>query len=358
MSGPDAPPIADAPADDATKICAGTPYGHGLLTVCIDGTPPPGFTIGTVTQSTDGAGSPYPCNQVLKLVGAPEVCVIVGSTISVNGTLRATGTRALLLLGIDGLIVDSGGVIDVSSFSGSTGAGAAAMCSPGAKSGVSATGGTTGGGGGGGGGYGGRGGDGGAANTHGGGSGGTMIALTSVVGGCPGGAGGDTSTASGGMAGAGGGAVYLMSGFTITVTGRIDASGAGGERTPVSGGGAGGGAGGFIGLDASGYALENATMYAIGGGGSSGGGSNGPGIAGNTASGPTSTAAADPMNGAGIGASGNPGNGDSSSNIPCGGGTCPGGGGGGGGGGYIAVYNLAQAGQLANSIEPLPIEMP
>lgn len=273
---------SDAPGDPSdARQC----FGTGLVQVCLTAPPAGDKTLATTSLDTSSATA---CTQIVSQAGGPDLCVIAARNLTVTGTVVATGTRALVLIAADTLVVQSGGTVDVSSkINGGARKGAAAntgTCSTLAHGGSD----TGGGGGGAGGSLGTLGGKGGTGDTNNsaapagtapGASAGTTQATPTILrGGCPGSAGGDDSinqNGSGVPGGDGGGAVYLIAGETITLLGDVFASGAGGGSNPNNNGaeqgGGGAGAGGMIGLDAP-------TIHAMGhvaanGGGGGGGGS-------------------------------------------------------------------------------------
>ena len=226
--------------------------------------------LGTLTSPND---NPVAHTSVLLASGAEGARVIVAGAIEVRtlATLRATGSRPLLIVSWEDISI--AGVVDVSS-GAELGAGAnPSVCSAATPGGDD----TDGGGGGGGGAFGGAGGDGADARDGtdaAGGSGATASAVPGFRGGCAGARGGNGQSALGGAAGNGGGAVYLVARKTLTIGGRVLASGeggfgSGGDRS----GGAGGGSGGMIGFEAVTLNLLQDSVIAANGGGG-GGGSN------------------------------------------------------------------------------------
>jgi len=191
---------------------------------------------------------------------APGLCVIAGGSVSIAGTLRATGARPLVLLSAGSMFVE--GVVDVASHRADATTGAAADA-PDCTTPVpdASTGGP-------GGSFGGRGG-------AGAGNGGTLpsgppaLAPALLRGGCAGSTGGNNMGGTGGAGGSGGGAVILIAG-TLAIAGTINASGAGGGGGKLTGTGGGGGSGGLIVLDATAISLAaDANVLANGGGGGS-----------------------------------------------------------------------------------------
>jgi hypothetical protein len=329
---------ADVKPPDGAPCPGGTVYGTGLLQVCLAGTLP-SSPIGTITEVTDGPGTPIACTKIVPQTQGPEVCVIAMQQIDINGMVRVAGGRAIAFVGTDSVTVEVNGGIDASSATGaSSGPGAPSNCTgaggPGSSVLVN-----RGAGGGAGGSYGGPGGNGGSSDGI-GGIAGAAQNLVAIVGGCAGGKGGDSGGSLGGAGGAGGGAVYLLAGGPIAVYGSINASGAGGTAPDPESGGAGGGAGGLIALDGLSYALDSATMFAIGGPGSTGGGGNASGVAASEARvAADAPCSPDPPPGGGpcgngtgsSGMSGGPGYLDGASGLP------GGGGGAGGGAGFIVA---------------------
>jgi hypothetical protein len=102
-----------------------------------------------------------------------------------------------------------------------------------------------------------------------------------------GGSGGGGSTV--GVGGRGGGAVYLIAGTEIQISGLVTAYGGGGGGGDEKGGGAGGGSGGMIGLDAPVVTVAaSGAVAANGGGGGEGGAAMPPRVS------PAATARAPP----------------------------------------------------------------
>lgn len=242
------------------------------FTVCLPAAEPTSYDVNAPTDfSTD-----TDCTFIATTPQGPALCVRAATTINIMNALTVTGTRPLVLLGVSSINVT--GTIDVASHRGSPdGPGANSSACAVSTDGTAAD---NGGAGGGGGSFGTKGGDGG--NGDGGasakGTAGATTAATFLRGGCPGGHGGAGGAgATGGAGGDGGGAVYLLSGGTLTISGTINASGAGATASPKptanNGGGAGGGgSGGMIALFAgSSLTVTGATLFANGGGGAEGG---------------------------------------------------------------------------------------
>lgn len=342
-----------------TTTDARTCFGTGLLKLCLASPPDKTVTLpGSATPLDTGVDAN--CRQVVPQSDGPDLCVIAGTSVTVTGAFVAIGTRPLVLIGADTVTVTAAGVIDVSSKINPRRVGA------GANTGTCATAGrgtndAGGGGGGAGGSFGTVGGAGGTGDTNssdspagmapGGMPGAAQAPPTILRGGCsgaPGGDGADTdATHFGGAGGDGGGAVYLIAGNTITITGNVFASGAGGGVTSggagAEEGGGGGGAGGMIGLDAPRIQVDG-RVAANGGAGGGGGGGGGGGVsAGGTSGGDGTTTSWNARAIAGQGADSGAGNGAQGTAIGVtttlgGGGGIGGAGGGAGGLGLVWTY--------------------
>lgn len=319
------------------------------LNVCFEAAPTEPRTISAGTSLDTDA--PNACARVL--TGGTGLCVIVATTISVEATLRATGTRSLVLIARDSITITSSGAIDVASprsLNPAFGAGGdPGTCTTGML--PTRANGTNGGGAGGS--FVGLGGRGGNAGGVPGGLGGFPAAvvtpITELRGGCPG------QDGQGALdKGHGGGAVLLLAGSTITVTGKINASGgAGGGGASGNAGGGGGGSGGMIVLNAP-TVTGTGLILANGGGGGEGSGALGT-ESGNPGADPTSTTAA-PGGSLGMNAGGDGGNG-SAGTMPAG---AAGGnvvnasaiGGGGGGGGGAGTIRVPVGHTLGSNVSP------
>ena len=276
--------------------------------------------------------------------GQPMSCFVVGTTITVTGTLTVTGSRPLVLVASNSITVN--GTLDASSHI------AGATSGPGSPFGTCAgsngSNNSNGGGGGAGGSFMTAGGDGSDGTGGARGTAGPAVAAPTVLrAGCDGHIGG-TGTGGGtsknpGPAGNGGGVVYLVAVNSITLASGsvIDASGAGGSAPGAnnSAGGSGGGSGGMIKLDAPTITATGAIVMANGGGGGTGSTSNTNGNNGNDPStgAPTTPAAGGLASGqAGAGGDGFAGATGATAGSPTSGSNRnPGGSGGGGGGGYV-----------------------
>jgi hypothetical protein len=260
--GSDADVEIDAP--DAFTGDGSACYGTGLVRACFDAPPTGNQTLNaTINTTSSTLCDTDPRNAAW--------CVIAGATISVQGTVTATGTKPLVLVSTGTITVS--GVLDVASHRavGSVGAGAnPTACLAGTAPTMNS--------GGAGGSFGGTGGTGAAT---GGGAGGVaaaaMTSPTALRGGCPGQKGGSTG---GGNGGNGGGATFLIA-SSISVIGSINASGSGGINANAnsSSGGGGGGAGGYIGLEAQTVTIAG-QVFANGGGGGEASGTSSTGVPG------------------------------------------------------------------------------
>jgi hypothetical protein len=291
----------------------------------------------------------------------PDACIVVAGSVVID-SLHVTGRRPLVIVADSAITVMT--LLDVASHRAQhvvgAGTGSGEDCKPFAGDPGN---GPPGGGGGGAGGSlrfaGGTGGTGNGVNQPGG-------LAADVVGGAPshlqGGCAGQPGA--GGKAddgGAGGGAVYLVSGGTISIPGRIDVSGAGGAGQSSLHGGGGGGSGGVIVLYAVGSINPMATtiLIADGGGGGGGAAQSDPPIAPSEDGGEPVLAlpivAATGGTGALVAAEGRGGSGGAGYPAPSSGAAVPlilggsgdqgaGGGGGGGGGGFILSNHAITSG--------------
>jgi len=238
----------DAGTDAPAELCLGRT--SGLLRFC-GSVPIQGVLV--LDGAIDTLGTA--CTAYQPPGGGPELCVVFAEAIQVVN-LRATGARPLLLSATTTIHVT--GELDVSSKRNEArGAGGPYMgcgfpASPATDQGAA------------GGSFQGRGGAGGGVAGAQGPIGATPQTPTFIRGGCNGGIGSNNNVA---QPSAGGGAVYLIAGGTITIDGRINASGAGGQAG--IGGGNGGGSGGLIGLDGA-QVMIGGQVFANGGGGASG----------------------------------------------------------------------------------------
>lgn len=279
-------------ATDDASLCFGS-----RPQVCLTAKP-----TGTLTLSNDAAIDTGTDTSTASEWGCqPEIarfCVVAAEKITVAGTLRAYGTKPLVLLASSEIDIGVDGVIDVSSTSlqGVMGVGAGASSAP-ESCRVAEPERTIGGPGGS---FGGRGGEGRHKDdAHGSGPVAAADPLQGVPelrGGCPGGNGGNPNGIPDvGLGGYGGGAVALIA-ATLSIAGTINASGAGGAGGDAVGwlpgdsgiGGGGGGSGGMISLQAaSSLAMEKrARLFANGGGGACGVGNDSGGGDGWVSTGP------------------------------------------------------------------------
>jgi len=308
-------------------------FGSGTFIACPDAINGP-----TVLPTAIGTGDLSPDCAPDQLTGwlaegQPAACFVVATDITVDTTL-VYGTRPLVLVATNSITINT--LLDASS-SNTKGIGPAANysnCVLASAPGTMAAGA--------GGSFMSKGGDGGAHSSP-AGSGGLAAAADASIpaflrGGCPGEVGGGVD-AFYQPPGPGGGAIYLVSGGTITIQpgAVLDASGGGGKEPGQQLGGAGGGTGGMIVLDAPTIIATSSFVLANGGGGSEGG-SNGS--SGTPGANPTRTAPMTPAPG-GSGTQGGDGGNGFASGSPATAGAAAnnnsGGGGGGGGAGYIRV---------------------
>ena len=285
------PPIdaIDAPVDAPDAAPGFTCLGRDLVrNICAATSRFQPLQLASETIDTDQDSR---CLPVTQSNNNPTLCVLIGTTITMSGTIRAHGTRPLGFASITTLTIAPGAVVDVSSAgtnvgAGTTGPGCIAVSTPAQPlNGLAAAGGA-------GGSLNGSGGDGGSSVDQNGMVGAYAAALggplpTGVRGGCPGNPGGIAGSVMAAPGGAPGGAVLLVAGGVLAIEGAVYAygSGGGGGARGVSGdfaGGGGGGAGGMIALDGDTIAIgATARLVASGGGGGGGAdGTIGPGTAG------------------------------------------------------------------------------
>ena len=341
VDAPDPGDVRDAPDGPDPALC----FGEGVLRVCLGMAPP-----NDVLPQVIDTGDPQVCAPAAwpNAPQPPDACVLARVTIEIEGLLRATGPRPLVLLAADTLVLT--GALDVSSRAGnaSPGAGAATSSCPPGGSPSSAGGGA-------GGsflGAGGRGGNGNNVSNSGGAPAPPFPAPPPLLrGGCTGGA-GSTGAGLGGSGGLGGGAVYLVAGARNQITGIVNASGAGGAGAGMASGGGGGGSGGMIVLAAPAVIAQGARIIANGGGGGSGAGATGmPG------GDPDPNAPLDPAPGGTITLGGDGGAGFAGTNDARPGAHAAagrGGGGGGGGAGYVWSSRALAGAQVSPEVGPAP----
>ncbi len=252
----DGPPGNDAPL----VRCFGT-----FKKVCVENPPTVAFTLGGAENSviTEMQSN---CVKMTNESTVASSCVIAGSSVTIDGTLTASGGLPLIILATDGeLIIED--LLDVSSRRGSERRGAGANPTGGC---IGATGATDAAGGAGGS-FGGKGGTGGSGLTGNQPAGAAALGFPDQLrGGCPGNLSGRPTGAT--AVGSGGGAVWLISTVGITINGKVNASGSGGSGADgdliIERGGAGGGTGGMIILDAPTINVaQDGVLLATGGGG-------------------------------------------------------------------------------------------
>lgn len=331
----------DAATMDASIDTQETCLGDVFFTACVAEPLDDITVLGAIDTTSDPR-----CIVTTQALG-PDLCVVAGRRIVLNGPVVASGTRPLVLAATAEILVDN--LIDVATTFTKTGPGARIDCkSPSGGNGAA------GGGGGAGGSFGFIGGAGGSgAAGVGAGARAPDVPLTSILGGCSAGNGGLGGTATTPAAGGiGGGAVWLVAGDRIVISesGIINASGSPGRGGAILSGGGGGGAGGLIGLEAP--SIANAGQLFARGAGAGGGGSNlNKGSDGFAATSPTSQVPGGPAgnNGPNYGAPG--------CGVPGGeGGHSPtqgtyGGGGGGGACGWIRVHGAFTSTGAINPVE-------
>jgi hypothetical protein len=359
-----AAPIIDAAIDAPIDAAIDAPpdaqacFGTAPFTICLRNSPTtPVLFAGLTTIDTDV--SPL-CAATVS--GGDGYCVIAGTTITINPgiSVQVIGTKPLVLLASDSITTGISSTIDVGSHRATQTAGeivGAGADPTSCDAGIAPTtaNGTSGGGAGGS--FIGPGGKGGAGSSTVPGAGGiagenVTAPVTTLRGGCPGQAGAGTMSAE---AGHGGGAVMLIAGTSITISGNIFASGeggSGGQPGSNGSGGGGGGAGGMIVLDAP-FSTATSLIVANGGGGGEGGNQTQIGEAGND---PSDEQAA--LGGAAIGNGGNGGNGAGGTASATAGGNGTGGnvngGAGGGGGGGTGLIKAPATAILGSQVSPPP----
>jgi hypothetical protein len=325
--GSDNPDGGATTPPDAALFCYGT---TGVVRVCY-ATAPTGTLQITAPTPLDTDNDPL-C--VAPLSGGNGYCVVAAATIDIQDTLRAFGSRPLVLVASGSITSNADGFINVSSNrTGDTELGAGhdlGTCT--AMVGTAPTKRA----GGAGGSFAGQGGNGSMSSdgtsTAGVAGNAAPTPSTAFRGGCSGQAG---DGAQAGIAGHGGGAVFLIAGNKIALNSLVSAGGEGGVGGTAGGGAGGGGAGGMIGLDAP-TITSTGTLTANGGGGAEGGGTTSQGPAGADATGTNAALGGANANSGADGGDGSAGAGaggkDAKNNA-----TSPGGGGGGGGGAGVIL---------------------
>jgi hypothetical protein len=349
------------PLEPASDVCGGN-GPSALFTGCVEPaintfTPPASLSTGEPAGATDD------CSQIFTQqdLDGTELCVIAAERIEIGNTIVVGGRPILFAASLD--LVVTGTLSVGSRIDRPTGAGGNFVtCATAIDGEVEDDVAGSAGAGGAGGSYGldgGRGGQG-VGGTSGGDAMREPLPPTVIRGGCRGGSGGAntvTSTA-GGIGGDSGGAVYLLAGQTLTISGTIDASGSGGNggeagTSSGGGGGGGGGSGGLIGLDAPAIVLtDTAKLIANGGGGGAGGPSTGaagaPGESADPIVYPFRSPGGETV---GAGDGGNGGNQESTATNGTGESESGGAGGGGGGGsiGFVLLFGALDRAPLAAS---------
>jgi hypothetical protein len=341
----------DAPPD--AQAC----FGTGTWQVCLASAPtdPPVLLPGIVdTDSYTGCIAQIPDGWA---ANQGKACIVVSTSFTISSNVHVKGSVPLVLVAADTLTVDAD--LDGSSHNGSPGPGhTSTLCDTTGTQPQDGSG-SIGGGGGAGGSFMTPGGDGGKGD-NGSRDRGSAVAADGnppavLRGGCDGQQGGDGNSA-GTAGGVGGGALYLLAGNAITLTGnaQIAASGQGGRIGAHYTGGAGGGSGGMIVFWAPMItAMATAKITANGGGGAAGADNNTSGDAGSDPVLDSPSTPAPPGQNVITGGRGYAlGNGAGTGNNS--GGSSQGGGGGGGGGGYVRT-NVSLT-TLNNAAEVSPAE--
>ncbi len=355
--GGDAAPTPDAIDATGEQVCLGDATFAGGP-ICIRPAGGREFATDTTLHTGDGSAAMGDCDLKRAQPTGRMLCVIAATSFTIDSgvTLTIEDSDPVAIVATGSITIS--GTLDVSSKHTGPVLGAGGddvACDSSTLDGMDSG---NSGGGGAGGSFTSKGGDGGDGDNTAvaGGTATPAVAAPSYLrGGCRGGVGGDgaggTTRAN---AGDGGGAVYLVAGATITVTGTIDASGAGGRPGGLNlGGGAGGGSGGMIAFYAMAIDTTGASIFANGGGGGGGGNAGVDGLGGHEPSSPTAT----PSGGTGA-SGGNGGDGafgttaaqSGTNGSSAGANTC----GGGGGGGGIGVIRVVSGQSLAGSVSPAP----
>jgi len=255
--------MGDGPVN---QVCYGAT--NGLVKPCFPTAPTgPVMLSGTIDTGTSSLCS-------TTVTQANGFCVIAAETIQIEATVRAVGTKPLVLVATK--TIDVGSTLEAASRR----SGAAPYVNTQTGAGSDPTGGCDGGtnpavnGGGAGGSFIGAGGIGGAGTGGTGGAPGTKrTAVNTLRGGCR----GQDAPGTGGKGGRGGGAVYLIAETSILIDAAINASGEGGHPGITGSVGAGGGgSGGMIVLDSP-MITNNSAVFANGAGGGEGSGNTTPG---------------------------------------------------------------------------------
>src|ERR1043165_5525946 len=211
-------------------------FGSGLGTFCLAALPTGPLSI--LSDTTIDTDSSTLC-VAYSGTGAGSYCIIAGTNITIGSHLVAVGTKPLIVIGTNSVSITA--TLDVASHRvgpvrGAGGNSSACVAGDAAGAGQGGAGGSFGGAGG----IGGNGEQGGTKPNP-----GTTATPTTLRGGCRG------RNGSLGAGGNGGGAVYVIAGTGITITGAINASGGAGARSATNEeGGGGGGSGGMIALEA------------------------------------------------------------------------------------------------------------
>jgi hypothetical protein len=261
---------------DAPPVC----YGTGPAMTCLDNAPTAAYPGGPMTVDTDISSTQ--CRSDVTLPKGNTVCVIAYTSILLDDTISAHGSRPLVIVSADDFTIQGNGIVDA----GSHGSGDPQAVGPAANG--SCNGGLDGvHGGGPGGSFAGLGGGGGTPNGLSGIAGFPPSSPSALRGGCP----GNDGDSSPGSHGDGGGAVALVTNATLEIDGYIDASGAfgSGGNGQNYGGGGGGGTGGMIEIAADTVTGAGQVFAAGGGGGEGGENNNGTATDGKAGNDPTTS---------------------------------------------------------------------
>jgi hypothetical protein len=303
------------------------------------------------TGTLAGGNATAPCQPYS---GPDGLCVIAGASVEIGSGVGVTFTGERAVVMIATTTFDVGGTVDVGSHAAQFGPGASLVGTDPVACPVFATKPSSHGGGAGGS-LGGPGGNGGGNEDDHGGVVGVAPPATGLRAGCPGQDGGSAGQGFG-LGGYGGGAIEIIAGTSITIGGRVDASGTGGiggrcvgacnntDPSTNADGGGGAGAGGTILLEAPSITATG-MVFADGGGGGEGASHTIDGANGTDPMGTTAALGGNATDHAGQGGTGSyttalfgavGGDGKKSGTIPAGGG-----GGGGGGPGAIRVHGAS-----------------
>ena len=112
--GPDGSVHGDAPASIDAAVTSDAPPGcdgAGSLIVCVSGTPTSGLALSDLLIDTDACIG----GQKLGQPGGPVLCVLSGTTVTIDGLVRAEGSLPLAIDATQSLSIASNALLDVSS---------------------------------------------------------------------------------------------------------------------------------------------------------------------------------------------------------------------------------------------------